>query len=79
MRALLTGVAAGLAIVVLALLGGRWWLERHVREILARRYDVPLTPIGVPTDSLSIAEGERRGGSLAARAATTRNCRERSS
>lgn len=60
MRALLTGVAAGLVIVVLALLGGRWWLERHVREILARRYDVPLTPIRVPTDALSIAEGERQ-------------------
>lgn len=60
MRGLLTGVAIGLAIVALALLGGRWWMDRRVQEILARRYDVPLAAIAVPTDSLSVAEGERQ-------------------
>lgn len=60
MRALLTGIAIGLAIIALALLGGRWWLDGRVQEILARRYDVPLDGIEVPTDSSSVAEGERQ-------------------
>lgn len=60
MRGLLTGVAIGLAIVAVALLGGRWWLDRRVQELLARRYDVPLTDVAVPTDSASLAEGEKQ-------------------
>ncbi len=60
MRGLLTGVAIGLAIIALAVLGGRWWLDQRVTELLARRYDVPLTPLAVPTDSASRAEGERQ-------------------
>lgn len=60
MRGLLTGVAIGLLMVALALLGGRWWLDRRVQDILARRYDVPLTDVAVPTDSASLAEGEKQ-------------------
>lgn len=60
MRGLLTGVAIGLAIIAIALLGGRWWLDRRVQELLARRYDVPLTALTVPTDSASLVEGEKQ-------------------
>lgn len=61
MKGLLTGIGIGLAIVALALLGGYVWLDHRVSTILAQRFDVPLADIAVPTDSASIAEGERLG------------------
>jgi len=58
-RGLLAGIAIGLAVVAMAVLAGAWWLNRQVQLALARRYDVPLTHVTVPTDSASVAEGER--------------------
>lgn len=59
MKGLLTGIGIGLAVVALALLGGYVWVGHRVDGVLAQRFDVPLTSIIVPTDSASIAEGER--------------------
>ena len=60
MRGLLKGITLGLAIVAIVVFGGYVWLGVRVGAILARRYDVPLAAIRIPSDSASIAEGERQ-------------------
>lgn len=59
MRRAGTAVAAVLGVAALATWAGARWLDARVREVVQRRYDVPLARVVVPTDSASIAEGER--------------------
>ncbi len=57
---LFRGIFAGIGLIALAVLGGYVWLEQRVTWTLQRRYDVPLDTLTIPTDSASIAEGERQ-------------------
>lgn len=60
MRRAGTAIAAILGVAALATWGGAYWLDARVSSVLQRRYDVPLDTLAIPTDSASIAEGERQ-------------------
>jgi mono/diheme cytochrome c family protein len=59
MRGLLTGIGIGVAIVLAATLGALRWLDMRVQATLARTYDIPLVEVAIPSDSASLAQGER--------------------
>lgn len=60
MRRAGTAVAAVLGIAAIVAWGGTRWLDARVHQVLQRRYDVPLDTLAIPSDSASIAEGERQ-------------------
>lgn len=60
MRGLLAGVAIGLAVIAAVVLGGYLWLDHRAAAVLGQRFDVPLAEIPIPSDSASLAEGERQ-------------------
>ncbi|MEP7381625.1 MAG: c-type cytochrome [Gemmatimonadota bacterium] len=59
MRGLIKGMAIGLCLVAIVVLGAYVWVGHRASAILAQRIPVPLITVIVPTDSASAAEGER--------------------
>lgn len=59
MRWILVGALVACAILGAAAGGGYWWLTRRATAIATAPLDVPADSVAVPTDSASLAEGER--------------------